>query len=1778
MKQRVLSLILAIVLIITAVPMDNIYAGTGTENTAAFTMSGGVVTGYSDTTVSELIIPEAINGTTVTGIGASAFDGTKYPNLTSIAVLGKTVEIGDKAFGYNGNNLVNNFKLWCYKDSTAYTYGSAKNFNCCYLATGITDISTTQDLSACYTGGSTINVSAILSSATGTVSEDIIWSSEDSSQVTIKPYTDLANADGTISKRAQINVINKTTDTCKIYAKTRSGFSKELTLNLKKSADSITVAADIYSYDEGTKVFTKKTPASSYYDNSSLYVDEGDYILLKASCDEANNDDSISGYAVGLGTYVENTDNTTGEDGILLKASKMTPASGVDVTFTTTSGLKSKKISLKILRPATEIVMFIGDTQIGEGGTSLVQGEKSQLKAKLKPTDTTDTVTWSSSNPDIASIGSDGTLQTTGFGTVNITCKIADAKSNNRTLQFVFPIVVAKKINYSSIDFVDGIGNKITSTFAYTGETHDLFVKDLLISESDDQPNERVTYSISDTTIATVDENGKVTPKKQGSVKVTAKADSGVTATMDLYIVTKATAISVDVEDGKQLPVGQTLEIPYSVSPSDSTEPVVWTSDDSSAVEIVSDENGVLVVKALKVTDGNIIIRGYAKATTSIKKEFSIKPITAIHANTISIVPDAFVREETDEEGIKTYCIEKGSNIVLTAITDPVTSNDGLKWTYTSESGVNNIISSKLVGNVNTITGVTPGKVTVKIISSNGLVAVCNLKVIISSTDLSICNSSSSKINSISMERGVNGTIKAIIAPANSTDNIYWSTEDKNIIDISSPSSTNNQSITIIGKKTGTATIKARTDSGKTEQIQVNVYVAAKSIDFTSDGKKITTLYMCANQTKKVSLENILPIDTTDTSFSWSCVNSNIVITPSEDSLSADVLAKATGNYTLSVVGNSSGKSFNLSINVIIGATSLNYGDLDSNILMNKGTTSSIKAYVGPTDNTDTVTWTTDKEGIIKVAVDGSTTKTQAVVKITAVEAGTVQLTATTVSGLTKTVTIEVRAIDISVSEVVGIVNAQIYNGNELKPIVNSLTYSGTALRNGTDYKIDSYISNINAGKGYVVCKGIGNYTGTKKIPFTINKLDISSRGQVFYEADGQTNVNYEYTGNVITPKLIIKYNNVLLVNGTDYDLVYTTPESTNVKNGYKITINYKGNFSGTTSKYYNITAKGTSTFTIKVGSTTYASLLPSKVFKGCQIEQELKVYDGTKLLVEKVDYTVQYANNINVTKENSLATVTIRGVANSNYSYSSTKIMNFAITQAKVTSDKITGTVPSQIYSMLELQPNISSIIWENNGNKVTMSKGNDVNGFDIVKYENNINVGTGYIVCKGRGNLTGEFKVPFTINQYSNCNALTYIYNNNNVYTGVNIRPAMVIKHGAKTLVNGVDYKIIYPAESVKVSSSNKIEITFMGNYSGTITKYYNITAKSIAGVTVKNTSGKVITSLSDRNYSMTPLTQKFYVYDGSKKLVEGTDYRLQYFNNTNASTAALKAYVEIIGLGNYNLPSAKKTLYFTIKQYSVSGAKITSIPNQIYNGNYITPYVTVKRLNSSGKYVSLTNNVDYTLKFTNNKATGKATITVIGKGNYRSYKTISFRIVPKQVAGLKISAAKSTSITLSWTKNSESVSGYAVYKCSSSGKYTYIGRSTTNSYTVKSLKSGSNYTYAVRAFKMVGTLKYYGNYSTKISVGTAPSRVSGVTLTTVSSSVKVGITAVRGATGYEISYSTNGRTYKKAGQTSALSYSINGLSKGQKVYVRVKAYRNILGTIFYGSSSSTRTIVVK
>ncbi|NLO46173.1 MAG: Ig domain-containing protein, partial [Clostridiales bacterium] len=511
----------------------------------------------------------------------------------------------------------------------------------------------------------------------------------------------------------------------------------------------------------------------------------------------------------------------------------------------------------------------------------------------------------------------------------------------------------------------------------------------------------------------------------------------------------------------------------------------------------------------------------------------------------------------------------------------------------------------------------------------------------------------------------------------------------------------------------------------------------------------------------------------------------------------------------------------------------------------------------------------------------------------------------------------------------------QTYTGGTIKPPVE-VKFNGAALTLGTDYTVE-YANNIIVGTATVTFTGKGNFEGTKAVTFAITAANASA----FTVTDIPDKI---HTGNEITPLVEVKFNGAALTLGTDYTVEYTN----NINVGTATaTITGKGNFEGTKAVTFTIIAASASGFAV--------TDIPDQTYTGSEITPPVEVKFNGATLTLGTDYTVEYANNINV----GTATATVTGKGN----FEGAKAVTFTIVKASASGFAVTE-IPNQTYTGGGLTPTV-----EVKFNGAVLTLGTDY----TVEYANNINVGTATVTITGKGNFEGTKAVTFTIVKASAGGfAVTEIPNQ--TYTGGTIKPPVEVKFNGAALTLGTDYTVEY-ANNINVGTAT-VTITGKGNFEG---------AKAVTfAITAANADGFAVTEIPDQTYTGNELTPPVEVKFNGKTLMLNKDYTLEYTNNINIRTAT----VTITGKGNFE---GTKVVTFKILKADAGGFAVTDIPNQIYKGGTIKPPVEVK-FNGA----ALTLGKDYIVEYKDNINVGTATATITGKGNFEGTKAVTFTII--------------------------------------------------------------------------------------------------------------------------------------------------------------------------------------
>lgn len=280
-----------------------------------------------------------------------------------------------------------------------------------------------------------------------------------------------------------------------------------------------------------------------------------------------------------------------------------------------------------------------------------------------------------------------------------------------------------------------------------------------------------------------------------------------------------------------------------------------------------------------------------------------------------------------------------------------------------------------------------------------------------------------------------------------------------------------------------------------------------------------------------------------------------------------------------------------------------------------------------------------------------------------------------------------------------------------------------------------------------------------------------------------------------------------------------------------------------------------------------------------------------------------------------------------------------------------------------------------------------------------------------------------------------------------------------------------------------------------------------------------------------------------------------------------------------GNQTSYSYKVT-FFSVKnpqqmKPSIKRATFSKVYDQTYTGKSIKPNVTVKY---SGK--TLVKGKDYKVSYSSNIYVGTAKMTIKGIGDFSGTKTLTFKINPTKVTGLKQKKAYQNAIVLSWKKKSGNYT-YEIYRYQGN-KYIKIGTSTGSTYKDDEpyITPGKTYKYKIRCYREVKGMKYYSACTSTISASTNPGKTYFNYTFRQGNKVILQWERVYGAKGYEIYCKTSYKgAYKKIYTTATNNTFKKTLwvsPDTDTLYYKVRAFREVKGVRYYGYFSNDYKVV--
>lgn len=229
-------------------------------------------------------------------------------------------------------------------------------------------------------------------------------------------------------------------------------------------------------------------------------------------------------------------------------------------------------------------------------------GDTYTLSPTVYPSNSQYTLTWTSSNTNVATVSSSGMVIAKSAGTTNITVKTDNGKTAT-----CYVTVSAKAV--TSVSIPSGLSLEV-------GETHTLTPT---ITPSDASTS--YTWSSDNNSVVTVSQSGVLTANNGGTANITVKTDNGKTATCKVTVSSKSVT-NVNIPSTLSLEVGETYTLNPTITPTDAVTSYTWSSDNINVATV--SQSGMVVAKSAGTANITVKTDGGQTATCKVTVKAAI--------------------------------------------------------------------------------------------------------------------------------------------------------------------------------------------------------------------------------------------------------------------------------------------------------------------------------------------------------------------------------------------------------------------------------------------------------------------------------------------------------------------------------------------------------------------------------------------------------------------------------------------------------------------------------------------------------------------------------------------------------------------------------------------------------------------------------------------------------------------------------------------------------------------------------------------------------------------------------------------------------------------------------------------------------------------------------------------------------------------------------------------------------------------------------------------------
>ena len=305
--------------------------------------------------------------------------------------------------------------------------------------------------------------------------------------------------------------------------------------------------------------------------------------------------------------------------------------------------------------------------------STLQKDQTVKITVTINPTNTTQSkiVTWMTSDCSVATVNESGVVTGIGNGTATITAKTSNGKTAvcNITVNApTDPTTPDTPVTPTTVPITNVMINPSNKII----KKNESFRITATVNPTNTTENKTITWTTSDSTVATVDQSGLVTGKQNGTAIITAKASNGKTAICSITVnaptdpttpdtpvtptVIPITSIAVSPAN-TTIQKGKTARITATINPTNTTQSkvITWTTSNSTVATV--DQSGLITAKQ----NGTAIITARtsngktATCRVTVYTPTSTTPNNPTNPSTPKAIPNISYRTHVQNVGWQGY-------------------------------------------------------------------------------------------------------------------------------------------------------------------------------------------------------------------------------------------------------------------------------------------------------------------------------------------------------------------------------------------------------------------------------------------------------------------------------------------------------------------------------------------------------------------------------------------------------------------------------------------------------------------------------------------------------------------------------------------------------------------------------------------------------------------------------------------------------------------------------------------------------------------------------------------------------------------------------------------------------------------------------------------------------------------------------------------------------------------------------------------------------------------